>query len=685
MLNATLYLTKRGNYRIMQDYLLLERSAQKSLNANEVMHITSYYDSEEFNNEMIYKGDDLGVTYLNDQIQFKIWAPIAEYVTLLLYKKAHSETPIYTFEMNDYGAGVYEYSLPLLYDGFYYLFEVKNGDHFFNTPGPEVKVVGINGEKGYLCDLATTDPEGFRETEIPKLKNAVDAVIYEVHVRDFTMHHESGAEDKGNFLAFIQKGTKNSDHMATGIDHLKELGVTHVQLLPIYDYNCLDEAAPKEEQYNWGYDPLNYNAVEGSYSSNPKDPALRIKELKTLIMELHKNGIGVIMDVVYNHTSDQFDANFHKSAPYYYHRTEHGLLTNASGCGNETATERFMMKQFMINSLLYWVQEFKIDGFRFDLMGIHDIQTMKEVSAALKAEKEDILLYGEGWSGGYSPLHEDLRLVKRNLNQVPTIGGFNDDFRDAIKGHVFYDEAGGFVQGKGFRESIKFGIVGSVYHDNIDYDYINYTDFPWANNPGQSINYASAHDNLTLYDKIKASVYDKDDEAKIKRMAKLANALVLTSQGVPFLHAGVEFLRTKFGDANSYRSPDSINALNWKLKTKNYDVFSYYKGLIELRKTYKHFRLDTQEAIAKHLHFYKGENAYDHNLVAYTLDSPDDQNPDTFFIAFNGNQVERRLNLGDGTWDILVDANQAGTTSLGQVSGHVDIAPTSTLVLIKTK
>ncbi len=668
----------------MQDNRILENSAKISLTPNEVMHLTSYYDSAEFRETMIYSGDDLGVTYHDNKIQFKLWAPIAEYVTLLLYKGTFNETPLFAYEMNRNDQGIFEYNLPLLYDGLYYLFELKNGSRFFDTPGPEVKVVGINGEKGYLCNLKTTDPVGFREANCPPLKNPVDAVIYEAHVRDFTIHHDSGAEEKGSFLGFSEEGTSNSDHLSTGLDHLKELGITHVQLLPIYDYNCLDEAAPKGEQYNWGYDPLNYNAVEGSYSSDPLDPTARIKEFKTLVMALHRKGIGVIMDVVYNHTSDQFDANFHKSAPYYYHRTAQGNLTDASGCGNETASERPMMRQFMINSLLHWVREYKIDGFRFDLMGIHDIETMEEIVRVLQKEKNDILLYGEGWSAGNSPLHENKRLVKRNLNLTPSIGGFNDDFRDAIKGHVFYDEAGGFVQGLGFKESIKFGIVGAVYHNDIHYGAINYTDFPWAVHPGQAINYASAHDNLTLYDKLKVSSNDDNNEEKIKQMAKLTSALILTSQGVPFLHAGEEFLRTKFGDANSYRSPDAINAINWKMKSTNYDVFSYHKGLIELRKTYKHFRLGTQQSIAKNLHFYHGENDNDHNIVAYTLTSPDEENPETFFVAFNGNQHEKHLSLGEGSWQILVNHEKSGIIPMGEVSGRVLIPATSTLILMRT-
>ncbi len=668
----------------MQDYRLLEKSAKKSLTPTEVMHLTSYYDSAEFRETMIYLGDDLGVTYHDHIIQFKLWAPIAEYVTLLLYKGPYNETPLFAYEMNRQDQGVFEYDLPLLYDGLYYLFEIKNGTRFFDTPGPEAKVVGINGEKGYLCNVRSTDPVGFRDINCPELKNPVDAIIYEAHIRDFTIHHDSGALEKGSFLGFSEEGTQNSDHMKTGIDHLKELGITHVQLLPIYDYNCLDEAAPKGEQYNWGYDPLNYNAVEGSYSSDPKIPTARIRELKNLIMSLHRSSIGVIMDVVYNHTSDQFDANFHKSAPYYYHRTAHGNLTDASGCGNETASERPMMRQFMINSLLHWVREYKIDGFRFDLMGVHDIETMEEIAKVLRNEKKDILLYGEGWSGGSSPLPEDKRLVKRNLNLTPSIGGFNDDFRDAIKGHVFYDEAGGFVQGQGFKESIKFGIVGAVYHKDIHYGNINYTDFPWAVHPGQSINYASAHDNLTLYDKLKASTSNKENEEQIKQMAKLTSALVLTSQGVPFLHAGEEFLRTKFGDANSYRSPDSINAINWKMKSTNYDVYAYHKGLIKLRKTYPHFRLGNQEAIQNHLHFYTGENAYDHNLVAYYLDNPDQKASTSFFVAFNGNHEERSLTLDKGNWQILVNDVEAGIIPLGDVSGKVMISPTSALVLMKT-
>ena len=645
--------------------------------------LTEFYDSDYFKENLIYDGDDLGLTYGVEGIRLKFWAPVATSVNLLLYQNAEDKEPLFVYPMEKDVKGTYSLSIPALADGLYYLLEVDHQGEKTYTPGPYVTSVSINGEKGCILDLRTTDPEGFRYHDAPKLENPVDAVVYEVHVRDMTIHHDSGVAAKGKYLGFVEEGTKNEKGHATGIDHLKELGVTHVQLLPIFDYNCLDESK-EDGQYNWGYDPLNYNVPEGSYSSDAKNPKARITELKSLIMGLHKNGMGVIMDVVYNHTSDSLLSNFHKSVPLYYHRSVEGSFTDASACGNETASERPMMKKFMIDSLLHWVKEYKIDGFRFDLMGIHDIETMLEIETALRKVKPDIILYGEGWTGGDSPLAEEKRLVKRNIGMAPGIGAFNDDFRDGVKGHVFFNHRGGFVSGGGLEESVKFGITGAVRHKDLDYGDILYTDFPWAQNPGQSINYVSAHDNLTLYDKL-ADVNKGKSAETIRDMAKLANAMVLTSQGVPFIHAGAEFLRTKFGDHNSYRSPDSINALHWDMKSRNIDVVNYYKGLIALRKTYKAFRMRTQEEIEENILFYRKERKAPlklkaSNVISYILKDPVEKI--TFLVAFNGSGQDQEITLPRASWDVLVDKFQAGTECLWRTEQEkVSLKPHSALVM----
>ena len=645
--------------------------------------LTEFYDSNYFKENLIYDGDDLGLTYGVEGIRLKFWAPVASSVNLLLYQNAEDKEPLFVYPMEKDVKGTYSLSIPALADGLYYLLEVDHQGEKTYTPGPYVTSVSINGEKGCILDLRTTDPEGFRYHDAPKLENPVDAVVYEVHVRDMTIHHDSGVAAKGKYLGFVEEGTKNEKGHATGIDHLKELGVTHVQLLPIFDYNCLDESKD-DGQYNWGYDPLNYNVPEGSYSSDAKNPKARISELKSLIMGLHKNGMGVIMDVVYNHTSDSLLSNFHKSVPLYYHRSVEGSFTDASACGNETASERPMMKKFMIDSLLHWVKEYKIDGFRFDLMGIHDIETMLEIEIALRKVKPDIILYGEGWTGGDSPLAEEKRLVKRNIGMTPGIGAFNDDFRDGVKGHVFFNERGGFVSGGGLEESVKFGITGAVRHKDLHYGDILYTDFPWAQNPGQSINYVSAHDNLTLYDKLVDVNKGKSAET-IRDMAKLANAMVLTSQGVPFIHAGAEFLRTKFGDHNSYRSPDSINALHWDMKSRNIDVVNYYKGLIALRKTYKAFRMRTQEEIEENILFYKKERKAPlkvkaSNVISYIL--KDTVEKITFLVAFNGSDRDQEITLPRASWDVLVDKFQAGVECLWRTEQKkVSLKPHSALVM----
>ena len=443
--------------------------------------------------------------------------------------------------------------------GKYYCFQATIDDYIYNqVADPYAKAVGVNGKRAQVVDLLATNPPNWDQDCAPFKGQPVDAVLYELHVRDFSIHPNSGLKNKGKFLAFTEENTQNKQGDTTGTSHIKDLGITHIHLLPSFDFHSVDESKPQTAQYNWGYDPENYNVPEGSYASNAHNGATRINEFKRMIQSLHINGLAVVMDVVYNHCFDGNTVNFHQLVPnYYFRQNEDGTLSNASACGNETASERPMMQKFMIESLKYWVQEYHIDGFRFDLMGIHDIETMNKISTELHAINPNILLYGEGWTGGNSPLPEDQRAIKQNTYKLNAIAAFSDDLRDALKGSVFNSLDQGFVSGKAKMEnSVKFGIVGGVTHQNVSNDDIIYSKAPWALDPNSVIGYISCHDNLCLWDKLAESNPENSIEERIK-MHKLAYSIVITAQSVPFIHAGDEFLRSKYGVENSYNSPDS--------------------------------------------------------------------------------------------------------------------------------
>ena len=466
------------------------------------------------------------------------------------------------------------------------------------VPDPYAKSVGVNGKRAMVVDLDDTDPVDWSKDKSPALANPTDAIIYELHVRDASIAVNSGIKNKGKFLGLTEQGTKNTEGLSTGLDHLKELGVTHIHLLPFYDFYSVDESKPEKLQYNWGYDPLNYNVPEGSYSTNANDGVTRIRELKELVKTFHQNGLSVVMDVVYNHTMLTEDSYFNQLVPgYYYRQTPDGKFSNATACGNETASERPMMRKFMLESLQYWVKEYHVDGFRFDLMGVHDIATMNLIARELRKIKPDILLYGEGWTAGASPLPDSLRALKKYAYKLDNIAVFSDDIRDGIKGSVFRHEENGFASGRpGMEESIKFGIVASVKHPQVDYTKVNYSKAPYANEPSSTITYAECHDNHVLWDKLAISAKNATEDER-KEMHKLALSIVLTSQGISFLHAGTEFLRSKKGHENSFNAGDSINAIDWSLKTKNKDVFEYVKALIKMRKEHPAFRMKTAKRL----------------------------------------------------------------------------------------
>ena len=497
-----------------------------------------------------------------------------------------------------------------------------------------------------------------------------------MHVRDASISPHSGIALKGKFLGLTEKGTKNPAGLSTGLDHLKELGVTHIHLLPSYDFYTIDETQPNKPQYNWGYDPLNYNVPEGSYSTNARDGLTRIREFKELIKTFHDNGLRVVMDVVYNHTMLTQDSWFNQIAPgYYYRQNKDGTFSNATACNNETASERPMMRKYILESVKYWVKEYHVDGFRFDLMGVHDIETMNLIAKELRAIKPDILLYGEGWTAGASPLPDDLRALKKNASKLDDIAVFSDDIRDGIKGSVFDAKDRGFASGKkGMEESMKFGIVAATNHPQVRFDSVNYSKAPYALSPAQVVTYCECHDNNVLFDKLKISCPEATEQ-QLREMHKLALTIVLSSQGISFLHAGTEFLRSKKGVENSFESGDSINAIDWDLKTRNKDVFLYTQKLIEMRKSHPAFRMTTAADIAANLHFLSSSG----NLISYTLNGAAAGDKwKNIFVAFNGSSHAKQLVLPAGKWKTYV---MNGKPAAKSAAAPKTISPYSATIL----
>ena len=598
-----------------------------------------------------YEGK-LGLIYSKINSSFRIWSPTAEKAQLLFFKEGEKGEPFKVFDLTKELKGTWHITITGDWKGTFYVFRVMiNNKWNDEMPDPYAKAVGINGKRAMVIDLRDTDPQGWANDKSPafsKHNNAVDAIIYELHVRDASIDENSGIIHKGKFLGLAELGTHNKEGLTTGLSHLKELGVTHIHLLPFFDYASVDESKP-EHQYNWGYDPLNYNVPEGSYSTNPYDGVTRIKELKQMIEAFHKNGLRVIFDAVYNHTALTEKSNFNQLVPGYYYRHKHdGSFSNATGCNNETASEMPMMRKFMLESILYWAKEYHIDGFRFDLMGVHDIETMNIISRELHKIKPDIILYGEGWTAGDCPIPDSLRAVKKNAWELDRIAVFSDDIRDGIKGSVFSEKDRGFVSGKlGMEESIKFGIVAACEHPQIDYSKDNYSKHAFAANPGNTVTYCECHDNNTLWDKLALSMPDATEEDR-KNMHQLALTIILTSQGIPFLHAGTEFLRSKNGVENSYKSGDDINAIKWSLKKDNNDVTNYVKELIKMRKEHPAFRMTDTKQVSENILF---ENNTHPGTVAYIINGAAVN--DTWkkiFVAFNGSGEEKEINLPTGNW-----------------------------------
>ena len=626
----------------------------------------------------VYKGNDLGLVYSKTGSQFKIWSPPAKAVQLLLYKDGDGGAVFKTVELKKATAGAWVAKLDGNLKGTFYTFRVKINDQWSNeVPDPYAKAVAVNGKRAMVVDLKETDPKGWTTEKSPsfsKLNKPTDAVIYELHVRDASIDENSGIKNKGKFLGLAEENTKDNNGVSTGLAHLKELGVTHIHLLPFYDYNSNDESS-NAPQYNWGYDPLNYNVPEGSYSTNPYDGVTRIKELKQMISTMHKNGLRVIMDVVYNHTGLTEQSNFNQLVPgYYYRHKKDGSFSDATACGNETASEMPMMRKFILESVLFWAKEYHIDGFRFDLMGVHDIKTMNIISDELHKIRPDIILYGEGWTAGESPLPDSLRALKQNAYKLHNIAVFSDDIRDGIKGSVFDIKDKGFATGKaGMEESVKFGIVAAGDHPQVDYTKVNYSKKPYTTAPWNVISYCECHDNNVLWDKISLSCPDAAIQDR-KKMHQLALTIVLTSQGIPFLHAGTEFMRTKMGVENSYKSSDSINAINWDLKKQNSALNNYIQKLISIRKEHPSFRMQTAEQVKKSIQF----DPSPAGTIVYSINGAENNDPwKKIWIAFNGSDKEKEVNLPAGNWKTAIDTEPGGP----QHSGHLHLKKYSAIIL----
>jgi pullulanase len=628
----------------------------------------------------VYRGSDLGLVYSTTGAAFRIWSPVASAAQLLLYKEGEGGEPFKTVELSKSTGGTWTANLEGDLKGAFYTFRVQvNGSWRNEVPDPYAKAVGVNGKRAMVVDLEATNPAGWEKDRSPafsKKNAATDAVIYELHVRDASIDAHSGIQHKGKFLGLTEEHTKGPGGLSTGLSHIKELGVTHVHLLPFYDYNSVDESKPEKAQYNWGYDPLNYNVPEGSYSTDPYDGAVRIKELKQMVAAFHKNGLRVVMDVVYNHVADAGSSNFEQLVPgYYFRHKKDGSFSDATACGNETASEMPMMRKFMLESVLHWVKEYHIDGFRFDLMGVHDIETMNVISAALRKIKPDILLYGEGWTAGASPLPDSLRALKMNAHQLKHIAVFSDDVRDGIKGSVFDIKDRGFVSGKaGMEESVKFGIVAAGKHPQVKMSKVNYSKKPYAAGPWNVVTYCECHDNNTLWDKLLLSCPEVS-RRELTGMHKQALTIVLTSQGIPFLHAGTEFLRHKNEVENSYNAGDSINAINWAMKQENIAVHDYVTALVKMRREHPAFRLLSNEQIRKYTRF---DNRAAAGTIAYTINGAAVKDKwKQIFIAFNTNKDSRVFKLPPGKWKLAISP----ATDAKTVSGTFRLAAISSLIL----
>lgn len=595
------------------------------------------------------------VSYSPRQTTFKLNAP--KKPTLRIYEAGRGGNAIKKIKMKQTAENVWEATVSGDLKGKFYTFDIGRGE----TPGVFAKAVGINGHRGAIIDMQTTNPSGWNSDHRLALKSPADLIIYEMHHRDFSIDPSSGLVNKGKFLALTEQ---------KAIRHLEELGINAVHILPSFDFASIDEANTTTPQYNWGYDPQNYNVPEGSYSFDAEQPTRRILEFKQMVQALHKAGIRVILDVVYNHTFDIEGGNFDRTFPMAYYRyTADGKPSNGSGCGNETASEKPLMRQFMLESMKYWADEYHIDGFRVDLMGIHDIETMNLIRKELSSIDPNIFIYGEGWTAGTCAYPTEKLALKAHIKQMPGIAAFSDEIRDALRGPFSDDKQASFLGGiAGFEESIKAGIAGMIAHPQVDYTKVNYTKEPWANEPTQMIAYVSCHDDMCLVDRLKASIPEAAyDMEEVIRLDQLAQTVVFTSQGIPFMLSGEEMLRDKKGVHNSFNSPDEINHLDWNNLKKYPQVFAYYKGLIQMRKSHPAFHLGSAELVRKHLEFLPTQQDC---LVAFRLKNHAGGDKwNNIYVVLNGNTDLQSVNIPKGKYTIVANNGVINEAGIGEMEG----------------
>lgn len=603
--------------------------------------------------------------FAKDKTVFTLNSP--DKPTLRLYDNGTDGKAIKTIRMKKAEDGLWRAEVKGDISGKFYTFDTGNGE----CPGLFAKAVGVNGSRAAVVDMRSTDPDGWLQDKRPTLKSPCDLIIYELHHRDFSIDPSSGLQHKGKFLALTEpKAT----------EYLKSLGVNAIHILPSFDYASVDETRLDTPQYNWGYDPKNYNVPEGSYSTDPYLPTTRIKEFKQMVQALHKAGIRVILDVVYNHTFDIKNSNFQRINPdYFYRKTADGKYSDGSGCGNETASEKPLMREYMIESAKYWAEEYHIDGFRFDLMGVHDIETMNLIRKELNKIDPSIYIYGEGWSAGSCAYPTEKLAMKANTRQLNGIGAFCDDMRDALRGPFSDNHKGGFLAGvENLEESIKFGIVGAISHPQIDMTKVNYSKEPWTNSPAQMISYVSCHDDMCLTDRLRSSIPGINEDELI-RLDLLAQTAVLTSQGVPFILCGEEMLRDKKGVHNSYKSPDSINRLDWNNLKKYPEVFSYYSGLIALRKAHPAFRMGDADMVRRHLEFLDAPKG----VVAFRLkDNAGGDSWKDITVILNSNKKVEEISVPEGEYTAVVKDGKVDSRGLATFSGtRIHVAPQTAMIL----
>ncbi len=643
--------------------------------AAETEGLSTTYSSEAFEAEYTYTGDDLGAVWTAEKTSFRLWAPTASSVKVSLYVSGTPGTDdkIQEIEMTPDVNGTWVAEKEGNLNGVYYTYLVTMGTVTNEACDPYARTTGVNGQRAMVIDLDSTDPEGWDTDVDPHYGNAItDAIIYELHVRDLSSDSSSGIQNTGKFLGLTETGTTNSQGVPTGLDHIKNLGITHIHLLPSYDYASVDETDP-DAAFNWGYDPVNYNVPEGSYSTDPYNGEVRVAEMKQMIKTLHDNGISVILDVVYNHVFDAESFCFNKIVPGYFSRiSDSGTYSNGSMCGNDTASERSMVRKYIVDSVKYWADEYHMDGFRFDLAGLIDVDTINEVIEEVHKTHPNVIFYGEGWNMNTNVTKENVTMTTQaNSQEVPEFAFFSDAVRDTLRGSNNNARQIGYVAGAGgYTSTVRDAFLGKT---------------TWCKSPTQTINYASCHDGYTLYDRITMSTADNTVEERI-RMNNLAAAIYLTSQGVPFVHAGEEMLRSKpleeGFDHNSYRSPDSVNSIKWDdLNQESYqDVYNYYQGLIAFRKAHPALRMTSAEEIAEKIVSLGG---LEFNVVGLHIAAGANGEENEIVAIFNPRGEATTVELPEGEWTICVNGEAAGTESLGTAEGTVTVESISAMMLVK--